>query len=248
MRSIALVTVISHAICAYGQVKPADVAVPAPIVSEVKKPDEKPAKDFQVEAGIPIRLFAGDDTKSYRWILADTANAILIEDSSSREATFSSAVAGKYTVYAYTADKDKPSLAAKIVITVGKPIPPMPPTPPVPPVPIDPFSQSIADAFAKDGKDAAGLAAMATLAELYLQSQDIATDATLKTLDDVLEHIRAIREKLKLTGLTTVRIVINAELKRLFPVVDGELADTDRKALSVAFSRVRAAVLWAKAN
>lgn len=149
-----------------------------------------------------VQVVAKTDAKIVRWFLSSPADADLIVMESTKSAIFSSVIAGKYRLVAYTAIGDNPSEPAICDITVGDMIVPMP---------IDPLAgslQAIYSALSEPAKEDS----LAILLDVYRRGRAIVSDPTILDIGAFNAALVASRRaKLDDDKLATLRDRIAAE-------------------------------------
>ena len=207
---------------------------------DVKVPDIKIMSELKVKPGRLLRIKVETTSKIIKWYVLpedskNLENFDLIPMESTKEAIFSSPVAGKYRVLVYCAAGDIPSDPKVSVITVDGASPD--PNPPGPVV--DPFFQSLNKAYQNDSSPTKAEKLPTLVAQWKNAATKTVFDPEIKTTGNLLSVLHAATSQLIDNNLMGVRDAIRVELdSKLTKQADAQLDDATRKLIATQFERV----------
>jgi hypothetical protein len=160
-----------------------------------------------------------------RWLNphANTDLAMLADDKS---AAFVSPMPGRFTIYAWTAAGDMPSVAAACVVIVGDAGPA-----------IDPLIAEFRKLAALDGS-VDSLKHVKTFAGIYRDAAKSIANAEIKSLADVSLRIKAAAATIPAEALTALRSRIAEEIAKSLPLNDALLDASTRATAAKTFTRI----------
>ena len=176
-----------------------------------------------------VRLEADTPAPVVRWLIVGDAD--LLPFPGTKTAVFSSPAAGRYLVFAFTAQGDVPSEAARCVVVVGDP---------TPPAPVDALAADLRAAFLLDPSPQKTAFAR-QLAGAYRQAVAAAGSArTPAELSEVLKGLVA-AAGLPADALVSVRKRLAGEVGRVLTAdPDRALDPSTRQAAGKLFGRLAA--------
>lgn len=180
--------------------------------------------ELKAKSGRILTIEAKSDGKIVMWAIGDeAADADLIAiQADGKRVLFSSPTAGRYQLLAWTADKDGPSPAARVIVTVEGGLPPVPPPPPPKP---DEWQTELQRAYAADNSLSKSHH-VKQLAAVYEQAANLVGDPTIQTTSNLAQRVRAASKTLLPDdAIIPLRRLAAEEVARLLG--DGDRALTD---------------------